>query len=171
MKKIPQNFLKIIGCAGLLTLGVLSVNAQEEPLPHWYSYVADGEAALVYGVPESDYILLTFLCAVGEPIIKVYVQDEQSQAKAGDLLKVSITAGGERIVFSEKALANEDSGGKDVEGRLPLNTTLRQILTAEGQLEVVIDGHVQHYDMKGSAKPVATLLGACGVSDSSGKSL
>ncbi|MEZ5539902.1 MAG: hypothetical protein R3E63_08155 [Pseudomonadales bacterium] len=110
--------------------------------------------------------MLTFSCTVGEPIIKVYVQDEQSQAQEGDLLKVSLTADGERIAFSEKALANEDSGGKDVEGRLPLNAVLKKILTAKGQLEIIVDGHTQRYDMEGSAKPVAALLDACSPSQS-----
>jgi len=50
--------------------------------------------------------------------VSVNVQDEESTAKAGAVLNVSLSTGGKRIAFSEKAIPNEDSGGKDVEGRL-----------------------------------------------------
>src|SRR3546814_1650018 len=69
-----------------------------------------------------------------------------------------------KIEFSEKAILNEDSGGKDVKGELPLNDMLRAILTATGELEIVVDGHTQRYDMRGAAEPGASMIAACDAS-------
>ena len=135
--------------------------AQEEEEPHWFGATHDDMATLVYGVPDSDYVMLYFSCTAGEPVVNIHVQDEESQAEEGAVLQVRLSAGGEEIEFSEKAIPNEDSGGKDVTGRLPLDDGLRRILTASGTLEIVVDGHTQHYDLAGAAEPAAALLAAC----------
>ena len=135
--------------------------AQDEEKPRWFGTTDGDMATLAYGVPDSDYVMLYFSCTVGKPVVTVYVQDEESRAKAGALLRVRLSAGGARIEFAEKALPNEDSGGKDVKGRLPLDDTLRRILTAKDTLEIVVDGHKQRYAMQDAAKPAAAMLAAC----------
>lgn len=135
--------------------------AQDEDEPRWFGDAYDNRVTLLYGVPDSDYVMLHFSCAIGKPVVSVNVQDEESTAEEGDLLHVSLSAGGERIGFSEKAVPNEDSGGADVHGRLSLDDAMRRILTATDRLEIVVDGHAQSYDMKGAAKPAAAMLAAC----------
>jgi len=93
--------------------------------------------------------------------MNIHVQDEESRAEEGAVLQVRLSAGGEAIEFSQEAIPNEDSGGKDVSGQLPLDDGLRRILTASGTLEIVVDGHTQHYDLAGAAAPAAALLAAC----------
>src|SRR3546814_12762128 len=119
---------------------------------------------LAYGIPDSDYVMLSFSCAVGKPVVNVNVQDEESSAEEGALMHVRLSVGGKKIEFSEKAILNEDSGGKDVKGELPLNDMLRAILTAKGELEIVVDGHTQRYDMRGAAEPGASMIAACDAS-------
>jgi hypothetical protein len=116
---------------------------------------------LLYGVPDSDYVMLYFSCTVGKPMVSVNVQDEESSAEEGAAMQVRLSAGGEKVEFSEKAIPNEDSGGKDVKASLPLDDTLRRILTATGELEIVVDGHTQRYDMEGAAEPAAAMIAAC----------
>lgn len=145
----------------LVPAAIAPATAQEEEQPHWFGDTYDDMAVLVYGVPDSDYVLLYFSCAVGKPVVNVNVQDEESRAEEGALLPVRLSAGGAQVEFSEKALPNEDSGGKDVKGHLPLDDTLRHILTAKGTLEIVVDGHIQRYDMEGAAEPAAAMLAAC----------
>src|SRR3546814_19606638 len=40
----------------------------------------------------------------------------------------------------------------------------RAILTATGELEIVVDGHTQRYDMRGAAEPGASMIAACDAS-------
>src|SRR3546814_13946373 len=41
---------------------------------------------------------------------------------------------------------------------------LRASLTATGELEIVVDGHTQRYDMRGAAEPGASMIAACDAS-------
>lgn len=160
MTRTLRTFLAA-ALVALLPAAVSPAAAQDDEKPRWFGF-SDGNAAiLAYGVPDSDYVMLHFSCAVGKPVVRVYVQDEESRAEEGASIHVRLSAGGERIEFSEKALPNADSGGADVEGHLPLNDALRRLLAAKGTLEIVVDGHRQRYDMKGAAKPAAAMIAAC----------
>jgi hypothetical protein len=159
--------MKASGCIAAAMAGIallaatIPAAAQDEEQPGWFGSSYDDTVMLAFGIPDSDYVMLHFSCTIGSPVVRVYVQDEESRAEAGALLHVRLSADGERIEFSEKAIPNEDSGGKDVESQLPLDETLRRILTAEGTLEIAVDGHMQHYDMAGAAEPAAAMLAAC----------
>ena len=161
MKASGRTAAAMAGIA--LLAATIPAAAQDEEQPGWFGGGYDDTVMLAYGIPDSDYVMLYFSCTVGAPPVNIYVQDEESSAEAGDVLPVRLSAGGETIEFSEKALPNEDSGGKDVEGQLPLDEALRRILTAEGTLEIIVDGHMQHYDMAGAAEPAAAMLAACDV--------
>lgn len=146
----------------LMPAAILPVAAQEgEEQPRWFGSSDGRSTMLLYGVPDSDYVMLYFSCTVGKPVVNVNVQDEESSAEEGALMHVRLSAGGEKVEFSEKAIPNEDSGGKDVKASLPLDDTLRRILTATGDLEISVDGHTQRYDMQGAAGPVAAMIAAC----------
>lgn len=144
-----------------LPIALLPTVAQEEEQPRWFSIDDNRSTMLLYGVPNSDYVMLHFSCTIGKPVVSVYVQDEESSAEEGTLMHVRLSAGGENMEFSEKAISNEDSGGKDVKGELPLNDTLRAILAAKGTLEIVVDGHTQNYDLDGATEPAAAMLATC----------
>lgn len=157
---IYRTFI-VAAMIALLPAALLPAVAQEEERPRWFGVDEDRATTLAYGVPDSDYVMLRLSCTIGKPVVSVYVQDEESIAKEGALMHVRLSAGGENMEFSEKARPNEDSGGKDVKGELPLNDTLRAILAAKGTLEIVVDGHTQSYDMDGATELAATMLATC----------
>lgn len=159
-KGIYRAFLAVAMIA-LLPAALPPAAAQDEEQPRWFGSTDDRSTMLLYGVPDSDYVMLYFSCTVGKPVISVYVQDEESRVEEGAAMQVRLSAGGERVEFSDKAIPNEDSGGKDVRGALLLDDTLRSILTAKGTLEIVVDGHTQRYEMDGAAEPAAAMIAAC----------
>lgn len=144
----------------LMPAAILPATAQEEQ-PRWFGASDDRSTALVYGVPDSDYVMLTFACTAGKPVVSVGVQDEDGSAGEGAMMHVRLSAGGKQVEFSEKAIANEDSGSAGVKGQLPLDDRLRAILTAKDTLEIVVDGHTQRYALAGAAGPVAAMLATC----------
>ena len=159
-KGIYRAFLAAAMIA-LMPAAILPVAAQEEEQPRWFGSTDGRSTMLLYGVPDSDYVMLYFACTVGKPMVSVNVQDEESNAEEGAAMQVRLSAGGEKVEFSEKAIPNEDSGGKDVTASLPLDDTLRRILTATGELEILVDGHTQRYDMEDAAEPAAAMIAAC----------
>lgn len=162
---IGKDIYRVFLAASLIALlpaVISSAIAQDEEKPHWFGSSFDERTtALAYGVPDSDYVMLTFACTVGKPVVSIYVQDEESSAEEGAAMRVRLSAGGERIEFSEKAIPNEDSGGKDVKASLPLDDALRRILTGGDPLEIVVDGHTQRYAMDDAAEPAAAMIAAC----------
>ncbi|MHA3902108.1 hypothetical protein ACTPOE_00655 [Castellaniella sp. WN] len=144
--------------------------AQDDERPRWYSDDYDQKTLLVYGIPHSDYVAMMFACAPGTNIVTLYLQDENSGARPGETLPVRLQAGGRHVEFSATGLPNEDSGGADFKADLPLNDTLRQMLSAAGDLAVIIKGHTERYPLAGVATPAATLLAACDAAKPSGQS-
>lgn len=161
MQRIYRIFLAT-ALTALASVVEAPATARDNEKPRWFgSNFDDGTTVLAYGIPDSDYVMLHFSCTVGKPVVSVNMQDEESTADEGAPMHVRLSGGGERIEFSEKAIPNEDSGGKDVKASLPLDDTLRRILTATGALEIVVDGHTKRYRMNGAAEPVAAMLAAC----------
>jgi hypothetical protein len=162
--RFAKAICRVIPAATLIALlpaAMLPADAQDEEKPRWFGVSDERSTMLAYGVPDSDYVMLHLSCTVGKPVMSVYVQDEESRAREGATMQVRLSAGGEKVEFSDKAIPNEDSGGKDVKGDLPLDDTLRRILKAKDTLEIVVDGHVQRYDMDGAAEPAAAMVAAC----------
>src|SRR3546814_18148188 len=92
-----------------LPAAVRPAAAEDEEKPHWFGATYDNMTVLAYGIPDSDYVMLSFSCAVGKPVVNVNVQDEESSAEEGALMHVRLSVGGKKIEFSEKAILNEDS--------------------------------------------------------------
>lgn len=164
MKQIYRAFLAAAMIA-LLPAALLPATAQDEEKPHWFGGSYDNETVLVYGIPDSDYVALSFSCEQGKSTVNVNVQGEESSAEDGTLLLVRLAAGGEKIEFSDRASLNQDSGGVELKGHLPLNEAVRHILTSKGTLEIFVDGHMQRYEMAGAVEPAAKLIAACDFSN------
>lgn len=142
--------------------------AQDDERPRWYGDDYDQKTLLVYGIPHSDYVAMMFACAPGSNTVTLYLQDEHSGARPGETLPVRLQAGGRHVQFSAIGLENQDSGGADFHADLPLDDTLRQMLSADGDLAVTIKGHTERYPLTGVAEPAATLLAACDSAKPSG---
>jgi hypothetical protein len=140
----------------------LPAAAQNEEKPRWFGGTYDRTAILAYGVPDSDYVILNFSCHPGAPAVKVGVQDEDSGAKEGQLVRVRLATAGAQVEFSDKAVTNQESGGIELHAELPPDEALRRILTSDEPLEVTVEGHTQRYAKdKGSEAAAAKLFATC----------
>src|SRR5690606_28006355 len=93
----------------LLPATLLPAAAQDDEQPRWFGGGYDDVTTLAYGIPDSDYVALHFSCATGKPMVSAYVQDEESSAREGATMHVRLSAGGQQVAFSGKAMPNEDS--------------------------------------------------------------
>lgn len=136
----------------------LSATAHDQDKPRWFGGTSDRTAILAYGVPDSDYVILNFSCRPGAPMVKVDVQDETSEAEPSKPLRVRMATGGIAIEFSDKGVVNQESGGLELHGELPLDESLRRILTSDETLEVTVGGHTQRYPKNDKVEAVAAKL-------------
>lgn len=160
-KHICRAFLTATTIA-LTAATALTAFAQDDDRPRWFGGTYDKTAILAYGVPDSDYVILSFSCRPGAPAVKVDIQDEESGASEGDLLQVRLATAGAHVAFSRKAVGNQDSGGVELHAELPLDETLRRILTSDEPLEVTVGKHTQRYAKDATVELAATrLFAAC----------
>lgn len=131
--------------AALMTAAVWPAAAQDQDKPRWFGGTYDRTTILAYGVPDSEDVVLVFSCRPGAPAVKVDVQDEDSGASEGELLRVRLATAGAQVEFSDNAVVNQNSGGVELHAELPLNEALRRILTSDEPLEVTVGGHTQRY--------------------------
>lgn len=136
--------------------------AQDQNKPRWFGNTFDSKTVLAYGIPNSDFVVLLFSCRPGAPAVKIEVQDEDSGAKEGQLVRVRLATAGAQVEFSDKAVANQESGGIELHAELPPDETLRRILTSDEPLEVTVKGHTQRYAKdKVSESAAAKMFAAC----------
>src|SRR3546814_17977682 len=77
----------------LLPAALLPAAAEDEEKPHWFGATYDNMTVLAYGIPDSDYVLLSFSCAVGKPVVNVHWQADESSAQEGALMHVRRSVG------------------------------------------------------------------------------
>ncbi len=159
--KIRLGFLAATAIA-LTGAATWPAAAQDQDKPRWFGNTYDGKTVLAYGVPDSDYVILNFSCRPGAPVVKVGIQDEDSGAKEGQLVRVRLATAGGQVEFSDKAVANQESGGIELHAELPPDEALRRILTSDESLEVTVKGHTQRYAKdKVSESTAAEMFAAC----------
>jgi hypothetical protein len=151
----------LCGAAGL-ALAFLVASAAAEDQPRWFSFAADGATALIYGVPDSDDIALTFRCEKDKPGMTISLHHDPIKARDGDTLAVLLDAGGAKVSLSGVGRLEQNYGTLEMELRTPFDDTMRRILTAKGAMTITIEGRAQTIPMGGAAEPAATLIAACG---------
>lgn len=136
--------------------------AQDQDKPRWFGSTYDRMTVLAYGIPDSDFVVLLFSCRPGAPAVKVEVQDEDSGANEGELVRVRLATAGAQVEFSTQAVANQESGGIELNAELPPDESLRRILTSDEPLEVTVKGHTQRYAKDDASEAAAAkMFAAC----------
>jgi hypothetical protein len=92
-----------------------SAMAQER---QWNFDVSDTDAYLLFGVPESDDVGMSFWCGLRTGDINIIFPEADPTLPADSDLQFTITAGEETITVDGKTSANEEAGSISVETHL-----------------------------------------------------
>jgi hypothetical protein len=134
-----------------LALGLASVGfspdlslAQER---QWNLDSTDKEAFLVFGVPDTDDVGLSFWCAIGSGKVSAYLPLTTPLLKAGQHADMKLTVDGK--AFHLPAIAAHDSNGghMTVEGTFRLTDHLLSILKSGNSVAVTIKKHTDTYPL------------------------
>ena len=93
-----------------------SAVAQER---QWNFDVSDTDAYLLFGVPESDDVGMSFWCGLRTGDINIIFPESDPTLPADADVQFTITAGEETITVDGKTSANEEAGSISVETHLP----------------------------------------------------
>jgi hypothetical protein len=93
-------------------LAAPSASAQER---EWTFSTGEEDAYLVFGVPETDDVGVSFWCTIGMGEIKVYLPEAGDQLKSGQKVPIEIHVNGGHFDFSGEAAPNEEAGTMSAE--------------------------------------------------------
>src|SRR5437764_14711254 len=96
-----------------------------------WSFDTGGEDAyLVFGVPETDDVGVSFWCAVGSGEIRIFLPEASEKLGAGAAVKVDIEVGGNRFSLDGTAAPNEESETASAEAHIESGSPLFPALLA-----------------------------------------
>jgi hypothetical protein len=99
---------------------------------------ADGRARLSFGAPETDDTLVRFSCAPARGVLNVFIPHTGRRMTRGARATARLAAGGARLSFAGKILANDESLDESFSGSAPLNSARFQGLTQGAHLNVTV---------------------------------
>jgi hypothetical protein len=113
--------------AALLASAALPASAQER---EWIFDTGDEDAYLVFGVPDSDDVGVSFGCTLQSGEIRIFVPEAGGDLKPNDKIKLVITIAGRDFTFDGTTTANEMSATTSAEAEIrpddPLFAELRK---------------------------------------------
>ena len=111
----------------LIAVGSATAMAQER---QWTLDVSDTDAYLVFGVPESDDVGVSFWCTLRTGTITLFVPETDAKLKAKRGVRFSLTAADKIFQLKGQTTANEEAASISIEAKLatadPVFASLRK---------------------------------------------
>lgn len=123
----------------------------------WSGETTDYGAMVTFGVPETDNSILAITCTKGSDEIVVRSAIGSKGLKAGQPAQLTLSNSGAKAVFTGEAVANDEAGSIDVEGRGKLADFQALIKTGK-PFVLEVKGAKYGLNPDNIAKPLAALV-------------
>ncbi|MBC8038545.1 MAG: hypothetical protein H7X89_15145 [Rhizobiales bacterium] len=140
----------------LIAVVPASVAAQERL---WSLDAGDEDAYLVFGVPETDDVGISFWCTMGTDEIGIFVPEVDSAIKPGKTVPFTMTAGETVARFEGKTTANEMSGTSSLEAKVSAGEPFFEALKEADRFKVKVGNEENVYPLIDA--DVSGLLALC----------
>ena len=98
----------------------------------WNFDTGDDDAYLVFGVPETDDVGVSFWCTIGMGEIRIFLPDAGENVQAGQVIKLEIDVAGRSFSFDATTSSNEEAGTTSAEAAAVASDPVFQaLLTAD----------------------------------------
>lgn len=144
----------------ILAQAIGAARAQDEE-PVWFGNDSDDQARLVYGIPDSDYAPIVFICDKGSPDLSIYLYLEAIADTAGADIPVRMAAGNAEFVFPARAQTQEMDDLVYLKGSSRLNGAFESVFSSTGELTLDVQDASIHYPLAGASEAAGPLLAAC----------
>jgi hypothetical protein len=122
----------------LLAASALSAQAQER---QWMLDASDSDAYLIFGVPDSDDVGISFWCPVQQGDVNVFIPEASAKLHPGADIAVTLKAGEESATFTGKSEVNLEAALTSVEAKVPVNAQILAAMLKADRFRVIIDGN------------------------------
>jgi hypothetical protein len=162
----------LLAALGPLVFGPLlahAASAADDPAAVWattyYNGEGDGnvknEAALSYGVPDSEETVLSMRCVEHSGELSIFISDTSDTFKPGQKTTVSFSVGVVKASFPGEILANEMSGIPSAEVKAPVADPVFQAVKDTERLTIAINTWSNSVPLKGASAKMAEFITAC----------
>lgn len=140
-----------------LVLGSAPSLAQERV---WTLDQTDAEVYMVFGVPETDDVGVSFWCTQQSGIVRLYFPDSDPALKPGAEVKFKLEVAGKSFPLKGKAAFNEESTGTSLEAELKTTDPVFAILQTANRFAVKAGSTSHVFPLSEADFP--TFLDVCG---------
>jgi hypothetical protein len=131
--------------SGFLAAMVSAGVAQER---QWTLDATDNQVFLVFGVPETDDVGLSFWCDIGKGTVSAYMPEPQVKLRDGERTRMVISIDGKATRLAGKAEKEQATGHFTVEAPFKLKDALMKKLRDGQSISVSIKGHATTYPLE-----------------------
>ena len=126
----------------------------------WGFVESGSEALLVYGVPESDVVTLSFICDTGKKRVEVVSTVLPAKPRTGQAVKTTLRNGDATAAYDGK-IGHSESGGFYVEASVAAEPKVVDVLRTGTALTISIPGREKRVPLRGVTEPLARFEAAC----------
>lgn len=142
------------------TLLALTLPAAAQQKMTWHTQEAAESAALVFGVPESDEVMIFFLCKPGEDALTVQSQIGSKGLEREAAARLTLSAGSVKKALAGKAIGNEANTNVDVEAPAKM-ADVKALLKGGNLLTIEVKGARKQVSLAGAKEAAAQFETAC----------
>ncbi len=113
----------------------------------WSLDATDRQAFLVFGVPETDDVGLSFWCDIGTNRMAAYLPDSFAKLKSGERTVMTLSVDGKGFALPATAARDPGSGHVTVEAKFKAKDALMKNLANGETVGVSIKGHHATYPL------------------------
>ena len=150
--------IALLGLIALLA-AVPAVSAAEKQ--SWGFVTSGDQVLLVYGVPESEAVTLSFICAPKRKRITVVTTVLPDKARAGRPVTIRLVNGATTLDYAGKTGRDSAEDGVHASAEIAIDPRLYDLLANGKSVRVEVADARETVPLKGIAGPLAKMRAAC----------
>ena len=121
---------------------VTQAHAQER---QWGLDTVNNQAFLVFGVPESDDVGLSFWCDIGKSKVSAFLPETVAPLRRGERISIAMDVDGQTQKLAANVARDDGSGKLTVETTFALKGSMMKALREGQSLAIIVKGHVNSF--------------------------
>jgi hypothetical protein len=140
-------FVSLVGLAFWLGFATQPALAQER---EWSFDTSEEDAYLIFGVPETDDVGVSFWCTIGRGEIRLFVPQASDGLARGQSVKITVDVSGKEFGFNGETAPNEAAGTVSAEVHIETTDPVFAALLAADRFSIRIGKEVGVFPLEGA---------------------
>lgn len=132
---------------GATLLGIGALTAAQAQEREWLLDAADEDAFLVFGVPETDDVGVSFWCKIGSGKVKLFFPEGSAELQPDSTADFTVTISGKTHTLKGTTTANAMTSATSVETELQIDDALLRELEQADRFAAKIGSHETTYPL------------------------